>query len=110
MTFVRSVANPEAAVLAAAKDMLRRGLVEGNTIFRTLERFPGQSTWRKLALDAPVELLGPGDRPTGVTVTAVTLPGKVPKHLEGLSPPSPEDNVGLWIRDRRTGALVAAPA
>ena len=29
MTFVRSVANTEAAVLAAAKDMLRRGLVEG---------------------------------------------------------------------------------
>ena len=29
MRSVRSVANPEAAVLAAAKDMLRRGLVEG---------------------------------------------------------------------------------
>src|SRR3984885_8622274 len=29
MTSVRSVVNPEAAVLAAAKDMLRRGLVEG---------------------------------------------------------------------------------
>jgi L-fuculose-phosphate aldolase len=29
MKFLRSVANPEAAVLAAAKDMLRRGLVEG---------------------------------------------------------------------------------
>jgi L-fuculose-phosphate aldolase len=29
VTFVRSVVNPKAAVLAAAKDMLRRGLVEG---------------------------------------------------------------------------------
>ncbi len=29
MTSVKSVVNPEAAVLAAAKDMLRRGLVEG---------------------------------------------------------------------------------
>jgi L-fuculose-phosphate aldolase len=29
MTSVKSVENPEAAVLAAAKDMLRRGLVEG---------------------------------------------------------------------------------
>jgi L-fuculose-phosphate aldolase len=29
MRLVRSVANAEAAVLAAAKDMLRRGLVEG---------------------------------------------------------------------------------
>jgi L-fuculose-phosphate aldolase len=29
MTSLKSVANPESAVLAAAKDMLRRGLVEG---------------------------------------------------------------------------------
>jgi pyrroloquinoline quinone biosynthesis protein B len=89
-----------------ATDAVRRGLVEGNTIFRTLQRFPGQSAWHRLALDEPAELVGPGDRPTGVTVTAVTLPGKVPKHLEGLAPPSPEDNVGLWIRDARSGKLV----
>jgi pyrroloquinoline quinone biosynthesis protein B len=89
-----------------ATDAVRRGLVEGNTIFRTLQRFPGQSVWRRLALEAPAELLGPGDRPTGVTVTAVALPGKVPKHLEGLSASSPEDNVGLWIRDTRSGKLL----
>ena len=89
-----------------ATDAVRRGLVEGNAIFRTLQRFSGQSSWRALALDAPVELVGPGGAPTGVTVTAVPLPGKVPKHLEGLAPPSPEDNVGLWIRDTRTGKLL----
>lgn len=89
-----------------ATEAVRRGLVEGNTIFRTLQRFPGQTTWRALPLGEPVELLGPGDAPTGVTVTAVSLPGKVPKHLEGLAPPSPEDNVGLWIRDTRSGKLV----
>jgi pyrroloquinoline quinone biosynthesis protein B len=88
-----------------ATESVRRGLVEGNTIFRTLERFPGQSAWKTLALDAPIELVGPGG-PTGVTVTAVPLPGKVPKHLEGLAPPSPGDNVGLWIRDTRTGTLL----
>jgi pyrroloquinoline quinone biosynthesis protein B len=89
-----------------ATQSVRRGLSEGNTIFRTLQRFPGQSTWRTLALGEPAELLGPGDRPTGVTVTAVALPGKVPKHLEGLAPPSPEDNVGLWIRDHGRGTLL----
>jgi len=89
-----------------ATESVRRGLVEGNTLFRTLQRFPGQSTWARLVLDAPTELLGPGGRPTGVTVTAVPLPGKVPKHLEGLAPPSPEDNVGLWIKDTRTGKLL----
>jgi pyrroloquinoline quinone biosynthesis protein B len=89
-----------------ATESVRRGLVEGNTLFRTLQRFPGQSTWRRLVIDEPIELTGPGDRPTGVTVTPVALPGKVPKHLEGLAPPSAEDNVGLWIRDTRTGKLL----
>lgn len=89
-----------------ATESVRRGLVEGNTLFRTLQRFPGQSTWHRLALEEPTELIGPDDRPTGVTVTPVALPGKVPKHLEGLAPPSPEDNVGLWIRDARTRKLL----
>jgi pyrroloquinoline quinone biosynthesis protein B len=108
-----------------ATDTVRRGLVEGNTLFRTLQRFPGQTTWHRLALDQAIELTGPvhdggsagstpkppGGGPTGVTVTAVALPGKVPKHLEGLAPPSPEDNVGLWIRDGATGkVLVVATA
>src|SRR6185437_8282996 len=86
------------ALTLYATDTVRRGLVEGNAIFRTLQRFSGQSSWRALALDAPSELLGPGGAPTGVTVTAVPLPGKVPKHLEGVAAPSPEDNVGLCIR------------
>ena len=94
-----------------ATDAVRRGLVEGNTIVRTLQRFAGQSSWHRLVLGEPIELRGPGDRATGVTVTAVALPGKVPKHLEGLAPPSPEDNVGLWIRDARTRkTLVVATA
>jgi pyrroloquinoline quinone biosynthesis protein B len=88
-----------------ATGAVRRGLVEGNTIFRTLERFPGHTTWRTLAIDTPTELVGP-DGPTGVSITAVSLPGKVPKHLESLVSPSPEDNVGLWIRDARTKKLL----
>jgi pyrroloquinoline quinone biosynthesis protein B len=89
-----------------ATQAVRRGLVEGNTIFRTLQRFPEQTTWHALALDAPTELRAPGGAPTGVSVTAVGLPGKVPKHLEGLAPSSPEDNVGLWIADARTRRTV----
>jgi len=89
-----------------ATDTVRSGLVAGNAIFRTLQRFSGQSSWRALALDAPIELTGADGAPTGVTVTAVPLPGKVPKHLEGVAEPSPEDNVGLWIRDHHTGKLL----
>lgn len=84
---------------------VRRGLLEQNVIARTLQRFPGQLVLRSLEIDRPVELSGP----EGVVVTAVAISGKVPKHLEGLAAPSPEDNVGLWIDDRRTGkrAVVA---
>jgi pyrroloquinoline quinone biosynthesis protein B len=96
--------NTPLALLAT--DAVRRGLVEGNTLFRTLQRFPTQSAWQRLSLGEPTELLGPGGVPTGVTVTAIPLPGKVPKHLEGLAPPSPEDNVGLWVRDAHTGKLL----
>lgn len=85
---------------------VKRGLVHGNTMFRTLQRFPEQTKWRTLPLEEAVELLGPGDEPTGVTIKAVALPGKVPKHLEGLAPSSPEDNVGLWIRDTQSDKLV----
>ena len=70
------------------------------------QRFPGSPTFERLALDEPLTLTGPGERPSGVSVTPVPLPGKVAKHLEGLAPPSPEDNVGLWIRDERTGKLL----
>ncbi len=101
--------NTRLALYATAS--VRRGLVDGNTMFRTLQRFPDQTTWHPLALGEPVELRGPGDAATGVTVTAVALPGKVPKHLEGVGEPSLEDNVGLWIHDARTGKrLVVATA
>jgi pyrroloquinoline quinone biosynthesis protein B len=87
-----------------ATDAVRAGL-ETNTMMRTLQRYPGQTTWRRLALDEPTELIGP-DGPTGVTLTPIGLPGKVAKHLEGLSAASAEDNVGLWIREASTGKRV----
>ncbi|XXX76142.1 pyrroloquinoline quinone biosynthesis protein PqqB [Sorangium sp. So ce134] len=90
-----------------ATEAVYRGLTEGNTIFRTLQRFPGQTTWRRLELEQPAELTGPDGAPTGVTVVPVALPGKVPKHLEGLAPPSPEDNIGLWVRDAASGRRAA---
>jgi pyrroloquinoline quinone biosynthesis protein B len=94
-----------------ATESVRHGLVEGNTIFRTLQRFRDQTTWHTLGLDSPVELRGPKNAHTGVYVTAVAVPGKVPKHLEGLAPASPEDNVGLWFADAHTGkSLVIATA
>jgi L-fuculose-phosphate aldolase len=58
MTSVKSVANPEAAVLAAAKDMLRRGLVEGTAGNISARRSdgnivitPSSVDYRDMALD-----------------------------------------------------------
>jgi pyrroloquinoline quinone biosynthesis protein B len=42
-----------------------------------------------------------------LTVTAVATPGKLALHLEGIRAPSPDDNVGLVIRDSRTDRRLA---
>src|SRR5712671_6010175 len=83
-----------------ATESVRRGFSEGNVLYRTLERFPGQVTWVALQPGVEQPLLIDGDRPSGLAVTAVATPGKRPLHLEGpgTPPPVPEDNVGLVIR------------
>lgn len=88
-----------------ATERVRQGLVESNTFFRTLQRFPGQVTWRLLKLGLEEELSGLDGSPSGLSVLALGVLGKLPIHLEGLVPGDPEDNVGLWIRERRTGRL-----
>jgi pyrroloquinoline quinone biosynthesis protein B len=90
-----------------ATDAVFAGLVERNAIARTLRRFEGQLTHRRLVLDAPTPLLLASGVPSGLSVVARAVPGKLPIHLEGIAAPSPEDNVGLWVRDDATGAMVA---
>jgi pyrroloquinoline quinone biosynthesis protein B len=90
-----------------ATQSVRRGFVEGNVLYRTLQRFPEQVTWRELKLGHEEELRGPDGRGHGLLVEAVAVPGKPPVHLEGLFPPNPEDNVGLVIRQRATGRRLA---
>ena len=76
-----------------ATDAVRAGLEERNALMRTLHRFPEQLTWRRLELGRAVAL---GD---GTTVEARPMAGKAPVHLVGITPPSAEDNVALWVRD-----------
>jgi pyrroloquinoline quinone biosynthesis protein B len=76
-----------------ATEATRRGFCEGNVLYRTLQRFPDQVRWETLALDRETPLGG-----SGLFVTALAVPGKRPLHLEGLGPPSPEDNVAFRIR------------
>jgi pyrroloquinoline quinone biosynthesis protein B len=87
-----------------ATESVRAGFTEGNVLYRTLERFDGQVTWRALSVD-PAREQPLGD--SGLTITAVATPGNLPLHLKSLRGPSPEDNVGLVVRDTRTGKRLA---
>jgi len=88
-------------IVVFASESVRAGFTSGNVLYRTLERFPEQVTWRAFQLGREVPL----DERLGVT--AVAAPGKLPLHLERLRAPSAEDSVGLVIRDEATGRRVA---
>jgi len=89
-------------LIVYATDRVRRGFTEGNVLYRTLERFPQQVTWRTLT---------PGQKEvvadTGLQLEGVAVPGKPPVHLEGLNAPDPADNVGLRIGTPATGQVLA---
>jgi pyrroloquinoline quinone biosynthesis protein B len=82
-----------------ATETVWRGLAEHNVLVRTLQRFAGHTTWRRLVLDEPIEVADPDGAALGLTITARPVHGKRPVHLElgNVAPVSPEDNVGLEI-------------
>jgi pyrroloquinoline quinone biosynthesis protein B len=90
-----------------ATEPVFRGLTEGNVLYRTLQRFPGQVTWRPLKPGREDEVPGAGGRPSGLLAEPVPVPGKPPIHLEGLHAPSPEDAIGLRLREERSGRVLA---
>jgi pyrroloquinoline quinone biosynthesis protein B len=94
-------------IVVYATERVRQGIAESNVFYRTLERFPGQVTWRALKPGREEELVGRSGSPSGLWVEPVPAPGKLPVHLEGLIQPDPEDNVGLRIREAATGRVLA---
>ncbi|MBI4635186.1 MAG: pyrroloquinoline quinone biosynthesis protein PqqB [Candidatus Rokubacteria bacterium] len=90
-----------------ATERVRRGFTEGNVLYRTLQRFSEQVTWRDLKPGREDALLRQDGAPSGLALEAVALPGKLPIHLEGQAPPDPEDNIGLRLREVRTGRVLA---
>jgi len=94
-----------------ATERVRRGFTEGNVLYRTLERFPGQVTWRTLQPGREVALAGVDGQESGLLIEAVAVPGKLPIHLErGLDASGAadaRDNIGLKIRDAATGRRLA---
>jgi pyrroloquinoline quinone biosynthesis protein B len=86
---------------------VRRGL-EASAFIRTLRRFEGQLVVRELRLDAPVAIADASGEPLGLEVQALPLAGKLPVHFVGHAEPSPEDAVGLVIREGRSSIVYAA--
>lgn len=93
-----------------ATGAVQRGFTSGNVLYRTLERFPDQVTWRPVVLGV-ARRLGPDvqGKNQGLSVTPFAMPGKRPIHLEGSGsgPATDEDNIGLLIRDTTEGRTVA---
>jgi pyrroloquinoline quinone biosynthesis protein B len=94
-------------IVVYATEGVRSGFTAGNVLYRTLERFPTQVTWRPLKLGREDDLAGLDGHPSGLAIEAIPVPGKQPIHLEGLGAPDPEDNIGLRIREISTGRRLA---
>jgi pyrroloquinoline quinone biosynthesis protein B len=90
---------------------VERGWTQGNVLHRTLQRFPEQLSFRPLTLGRAEVLALRDGSPSGLTLEAVPVPGKLPIHLEGMYPPSAEDNIGLLVREpARERTLAYFPA
>jgi pyrroloquinoline quinone biosynthesis protein B len=79
-----------------ATDHVWNGLKDRNAIMRTLARFEGQVTRRRLILGEPVDV-----PELDLTISAFAAPSKAPVHLVGLEAPHAEDNVLLRISKNR---------
>jgi pyrroloquinoline quinone biosynthesis protein B len=91
-----------------ATERVRSGFTENNALYATLRRFEGHTTWPGLTLGEPRELGLQRSAGSGLSVEAVALPGQPPLHLKSQFREShPEDNIGLKIRDRASGATLA---
>jgi pyrroloquinoline quinone biosynthesis protein B len=89
-----------------ATDAVRRGFVEDNTLYATLQRFPGQVSWQRLTPGDPQPLTGSGGRTARITVEAIAVAGQPPLHLRERATPSREDNIALKLTDERSGATL----
>jgi len=89
-----------------ATDAVRRGFIEDNSLYATLERFPGQVSWQRLMPGHPQPLHGSGGRSARLSVEAIAVPGQPPLHLRERVRPSPEDNIALKLTDERTGGTL----
>jgi pyrroloquinoline quinone biosynthesis protein B len=94
-------------IVVYATETVRRGFTEGNVLYRTLQRFPGQITWRTLKLGVEETVLRADGSPSALTVKAVAISGKLPVHLEDLVTMDEAVNVGLRFREPTNRRVLA---
>jgi pyrroloquinoline quinone biosynthesis protein B len=80
------------------------GVVVQNAVFRTLERRRPPAVYRALALDVFLPLRDASGEAIGLSICAFPVAGEVPLHLRSFIEPTEETNVGLIVRDDKTGA------
>ena len=71
--------------------------LSSSILFRTLQRFEGQTVFRPLAVGRDVELADAAGVPLGIRLRPFAAPGKLPVHLVGHGTESADDNIGLTI-------------
>ena len=84
--------------------------LEASVLIRTLKRFEGQVVFRPLSIGEEVELEDAAGESLGIRLRAFAAPGKLPVHLMGHAAASPEDNVGLSLRDAASTASTSDSA
>jgi len=90
-----------------ATEAVRHAFADENRLYRALCQTADQVTWHELKLEAPQPLLSTDGTPSGLTVTAIPVPGKVPLYLEGCVPPQSGDNVALLVTEEPQGRSFA---
>jgi pyrroloquinoline quinone biosynthesis protein B len=86
------------------------GVVVQNAVFRSLNRQRPHVLYRQLELDVFVPLRDAEGNPSGLSLCAFPVKGKVPLHMESFIAASDETNIGVIVRDDQSGArLVYVP-
>jgi pyrroloquinoline quinone biosynthesis protein B len=88
-----------------ATERVQQSFASDNRLYRTLERFAGQVTWKFLRVDEEVTLTSVDGVDVGLRLTPHAVPGQPPLHVSGVAH-HVEDNVALRIVDRSTGGVL----
>lgn len=86
---------------------VRRVLLETNSVFRLLERMPGQIHWTDMSFSAPFNLTTPGGMQPGIVARILGLPGGLPSYAPRSRDFSAKEAVGALILESPSGKRLA---